>query len=46
LFFQAYETKQWFFIVFGIFFLFQAIFNMGCGPNGCQVNYKDQKDEQ
>ena len=45
LFFQAYETQQWFFVAFGIFFLFQAIFNLGCGPNGCQVNYKNQKDE-
>ncbi|MDI9258283.1 MULTISPECIES: hypothetical protein [Flavobacterium] len=45
LFFQAYETKQWLFIAFGVFFLFQAIFNWGCGPNGCHVTYKNQKDE-
>jgi hypothetical protein len=45
LFFQAYETRQWFFIAFGCFFLFQAIFNLGCGPNGCSVTYKSQKDE-
>ncbi|MFN3754731.1 hypothetical protein [Flavobacterium sp.] len=45
LFFQAYETRQLFFVAFGIFFLFQAIFNLGCSSNGCQVNYKNQNDE-
>ena len=43
LFYNAYVTHEWFFIVFGIFFLIQAVFNMGCGPNGCNVNY-DKKD--
>ncbi|MCZ8198155.1 MAG: hypothetical protein O9267_11160 [Flavobacterium sp.] len=43
LFYNAYVTHEWFFIVFGIFFLVQAVFNMGCGPNGCNVNY-DKKD--
>lgn len=45
LFYNAYETHEWFFIVFGLFFLIQAIFNLGCGPNGCGVSYKknDQK---
>ncbi len=40
LFYNAYETHEWFFIVFGLFFLIQAIFNLGCGPNGCGVSYK------
>jgi hypothetical protein len=39
LFVQAYVIKEWFFIAFGFFFLFQAIFNLGCGPNSCGVNY-------
>ena len=39
LFYNAYVTKEWFFIAFGIFFLFQALFNLGCGANGCNVNY-------
>ena len=39
LFVQAYITHEWFFIAFGFFFLFQAVFNLGCGPNGCGVNY-------
>jgi uncharacterized membrane protein HdeD (DUF308 family) len=43
LFYNAYQTHEWYFIVFGIFFLFQAIFNMGCGPNGCTINY-DKKN--
>lgn len=37
LFSQAYVTKDWFFIAFGLFFLYQVIFNLGCGPNGCAV---------
>lgn len=45
LFFQAYETHEWFFIVFGLFFAFQAVFNFGCGQNGCGVIYKNQKNE-
>jgi hypothetical protein len=45
LFYQAYETHHWFFVAFGIFFLFQAIFDLGCGANGCNVNYKNQKNE-
>jgi hypothetical protein len=45
LFYQAYETHQWFFVAFGVFFLFQSLFNLGCGSNGCNVNYKTQKDE-
>ena len=40
LFFQAYETQEWFLFVFGIFFLIQAIFNAGCGANGCQIPKK------
>ncbi|MBF6640076.1 hypothetical protein IVB69_01155 [Flavobacterium sp. J49] len=45
LFYQAYATRHWFFVAFGVFFLFQAVFNMGCGPNSCTVNYKNQKNE-
>lgn len=40
LFFQAYETQEWFLVAFGIFFLIQAIFNAGCGANGCQIPKK------
>lgn len=43
LFMQAYETGQWFYILFGLFFLAQALFNLGCGPAGCDVHYKDKK---
>lgn len=43
LFAQAYNTHEWFFIAFGLFFLFQALFNLGCGPNGCNVNYDKKK---
>ncbi len=43
LFAQAYITHEWFFIAFGLFFLFQALFNLGCGPNGCNVNYDKKK---
>jgi len=37
LFVQAFATHEWFFIAFGLFFLFQALFNLGCGANGCNV---------
>ena len=40
LFVQAYVTFEWFFIVFGLFFLIQAVFNTGCGSNGCQIPKK------
>lgn len=40
LFYNAYETHEWFFIVFGVFFLIQVIFNLGCGPNGCAIPSK------
>ncbi|MEC4048797.1 hypothetical protein OX284_005095 [Flavobacterium sp. SUN046] len=43
LFYQAYETHEWFFIVFGAFFLLQALLNIGCGPNSCGVNYTKTK---
>jgi uncharacterized membrane protein HdeD (DUF308 family) len=45
LFYNAYETHQWFFVVFGVFFLAQAVFNLGCSPNGCNVSYKSNKNE-
>lgn len=35
LFAQAYETQQWFYLLFGLFFLMQALFNLGCGAAGC-----------
>ncbi|WP_413997799.1 hypothetical protein ACMDB5_08330 [Flavobacterium sp. W1B] len=40
LFYQAYVSKEWFFIAFGFFFLFQALFNFGCGANGCKIPNK------
>lgn len=41
----AYEQHQWVFIAFGIFFLFQAIFNLGCGSRGCTIPTKKNDDE-
>lgn len=40
LFYTAYERSEWFFAAFGVFFILQAIFNMGCGPQGCNVPTK------
>lgn len=37
LFGEAYATREWFFIVFGLFFLLQALFNWGCGANSCAI---------
>jgi hypothetical protein len=38
LFAQAYLIREWFFVLFGLFFLFQVIFNLGCGANGCSIS--------
>lgn len=44
LFYQAFVLREWMFIVFGLFFLIQAVFNSGCGANGCAIpNNKKQK---
>jgi len=40
LFEQAYQTHEYFLVAFGGFFLLQAIFNWGCGPNGCSIPKK------
>jgi len=46
LFFQAYTTHEWFFIVFGVFFLAQALFNLDCGANGCQIPYSKKESHE
>ena len=45
LFTQAADKFEWYLVVFGLFFLIQAVFNFGCGPNGCQIprNSKNNK---
>ncbi len=43
LFYNAYETHEWFFVLFGAFFLLQALLNIGCGANSCGVNYTKNK---
>ena len=35
LFTQAADKFEWYLVIFGLFFLIQAVFNFGCGPNGC-----------
>lgn len=46
LFTQAFILREWMFLAFGLFFMVQVIFNLGCGPNGCTVpNKKHKKDE-
>ena len=44
LFYNAYETREWFFIAFGLFFLIQGILNLGCSPNGCNVQYNKKHE--
>jgi hypothetical protein len=40
----TYTTKQWFFGMFALFFLAQAVFNIGCcGTSGC--NAPQKKDD-
>jgi VanZ family protein len=45
-FYTAYDTHEWFFVVFGLFFAFQALFNLGCQNNSCGVTYKNQNREK
>ncbi len=46
LFTQAFVLREWMFLAFGLFFLVQVIFNLGCGANGCVItNKKHKKDE-
>jgi hypothetical protein len=46
LFSQAVILRDWMFVIFGLFFLIQVIFNLGCGANGCAIpNHKNRNDE-
>lgn len=46
LFTQAFVLREWMFLAFGLFFLVQVIFNLGCSANGCVIpNKKHKKDE-
>ena len=38
---QAFILREWMFVAFGLFFFIQVIFNLGCGPNGC--NFPNRK---
>ncbi|MGX7667299.1 hypothetical protein [Flavobacterium pedocola] len=39
---QAWETDQWVFYLFAIFFLVQAVFNFGCNNRGCNLPNQKQ----
>jgi hypothetical protein len=42
--YEAYRTQQWFFVVFALFFLFQAVFNAGCcNTSSCAVPKRKEK---
>ncbi len=40
LFTQAAQKFEWYLIIFGLFFLVQAVFNFGCSANGCAIPKK------
>ncbi|WP_396166828.1 hypothetical protein [Flavobacterium sp.] len=40
LFVQAAQKFEWYLVIFGLFFLIQALFNFGCGANGCAIPKK------
>ena len=43
---QAFQFHDYLFAFIAVFFLFQSLFNMGCGLNGCTVpTYKKNKNE-
>lgn len=41
-FYSAYDRNEWYFAGFGLFFLIQAIFNFGCGSQGCNLPNKKE----
>lgn len=44
---QAIQFQEYFLGIMALFFLFQAVFNTGCGLNGCDISTtKKDKDEQ
>ena len=44
---QAFQYREILFGIMATFFLFQAIFNTGCGLNGCAIpKNKTNNDEQ
>ena len=42
--YDVIATEQYFFLLFALFFLLQAIYNTGCGPQGCEVPQKEGSD--
>ncbi|WP_428225458.1 hypothetical protein [Flavobacterium sp.] len=36
--FQAFDAKQWGFLLFAGFFLYKAIFNKGCHNQNCSID--------
>lgn len=40
----AIVYNDYIFLVLSVMFLFQAIFNISCGPRGCSTPYKNQTD--
>ena len=44
-FYTAFEQRECTFGIFGLFFLLQAVFNLGCGSRGCNVPLKKKNDE-
>jgi hypothetical protein len=43
---QAIQFHEFLMAFVAVFFLFQAVFNTGCGLNGCQVpTFKKSKNE-
>jgi hypothetical protein len=43
---QAIQFQHYLFGFVAVFFLFQAVFNTGCGLNGCKVStFKKSKNE-
>ena len=37
---QAIDVKQWLLAIPGVFLILLAVFNKGCGTNGCAVPYE------
>lgn len=40
---QAIMDRMWFFLPVGLYFLYMAIYKVGCAGGNCSVNYESTK---
>jgi hypothetical protein len=43
---QSISLHEWFFLIFALFFLFQALFNLGCNTTSCAIPTSNRKEHE